>query len=84
MSAGMTQFTSFCAIIELWPSREALAADVNAGPNGANRVSKWFQRDFIPADWWVAVLGTQRAIEAGVTAEILTALAAREPAEVRA
>jgi hypothetical protein len=82
----MSDATSFRAIIELWPSKEAMASDVGAGPWA---VSKWWQRNSIPAEWWSAVLGAEPAREAGVTAEMLTALAARdtasigEPAEVR-
>lgn len=65
---------SFRAIIELWPSQAALAAEVSAGPS---TVSKWWQRDSIPADWWSAVLETEVAGGAGLSAEIFTRLAAR-------
>lgn len=77
---GMADLTSFRTIIELWPSREALAADLTGV--GASTVSKWWQRDNIPADWWSKLLLTEKAKTSGVTAETLTALAARE--EVRA
>jgi hypothetical protein len=77
----MTDLTSFRSIIALWPSREAMAADVGAP---VTAVTKWGQRNSIPADWWAAVLATSRALEAGLSAEILTALAAREVAEARA
>lgn len=78
---GMSQITSFRSIIELWPSREAMASDVGAT---VPRVTKWGQRNNIPAEWWSAVLGTDRATAAGLSAEKLTMLAAREPIEVRA
>lgn len=71
----MSEHASFRSIIELWPSREAMASDVGAT---AVVVSKWWQRHNIPAEWWSAVLGTSIAAEAGVTAEILTGLAARK------
>jgi hypothetical protein len=58
-----------------------MAADIGAG---ASAVSKWWQRDGIPAEWWAAILATGIAGEKLVTAEVLTALAAREIAEVRA
>lgn len=74
---GMTEPTSFRSIIELWASREGMAADVGA-KNWA--VIKWFKRDNIPAEWWSAVLATERARDGGVTAELLARLAAREPA----
>jgi len=77
----MTQITSFRSIIELWPSREAMASDVGTT---VPRVTKWGQRNNIPAEWWSSVLATDKAASAGLSAEKLTALAAREPAEVRA
>ena len=76
----MADLTSFRSIIELWASREAMAADIGAG---ASAVSKWWQRDSVPAEWWSAVLATDKAKTTGVSAEMLTALAAREPAEAR-
>lgn len=70
----MSEPTSFRSIIELWPSREAMALDVGAKDRA---VSKWWQRDNIPAEWWSAVLATSIARHAGITAEMMTALAAR-------
>lgn len=58
-----------------------MAADVGAH---VTAVTKWGQRDNIPAEWWSAVLATEKATANCVTADVLTALAAREPAEVRA
>lgn len=77
----MSDLTSFRSIIDLWSSREDMAAETGAG---ASAVSKWWQRDSVPAEWWSAILATERAAGNGVTAELLTALAAREPIEVRA
>lgn len=74
----MEKFASFREVIELWSTREDLAADVGAG---AWAVSKWWQRNFIPADWWASVLSTEKAKNSGITAEVLTALAARENAD---
>jgi hypothetical protein len=47
-------------------------------------IIEWWQRDSIPAEWWASLLVTPRALEAGLTADVLTALAARESAEARA
>lgn len=69
--SGMNSFRS---IIELWPTREEMAVDIGAKPSA---VSKWWQRDSIPAEWWSAVLASPLSGEAGLTAEILTSLAAR-------
>lgn len=81
MAFPMTEFASFQSVIELWPSREAMASDIGAG---ASAVSKWWQRDSVPAEWWSAVLATEVAAGAGLNAEVLTTLAAREPIEARA
>lgn len=77
---AMTDLATFKEVIELWPSREAMASDIGAA---SWAVSKWWQRDSLPAEWWSRVLGTDRAAKAGLTAEHLTFLAAREPAEAR-
>ncbi|HXJ02900.1 MAG TPA: hypothetical protein VNH44_16895 [Micropepsaceae bacterium] len=77
----MTDLTSFRSIIALWPSREAMAADVGAP---VTAVTKWGQRNNIPSDWWLAVLATERVAAAGVTAELLTTLAARQPISAEA
>lgn len=80
---GMTDLASFRAIIELWGnSREAMAAELPG--TTATQISKWWQRDSIPPEYWSEVLATGKAKEAGVTADLLTTLAAREPAEARA
>jgi hypothetical protein len=75
------KFASFRDVIDLWPSREAMAADLAVGSSSV--VSKWWQRDSIPAEWWAAVLATEKARESGLTAEVLTVLASRESPERR-
>lgn len=77
----MTDLASFRSIIELWPSREAMAVDLGVG---AAAVSKWWQRDSIPAEYWSGLLATDRARDAAVSADLLTSLAAREVLEARA
>lgn len=74
---GMANLNSFRTIIELWPSREGMAADLPG--TTATQVSKWWQRDSVPAEWWSAILATEVAGAAGLNAEALTALAARQP-----
>lgn len=73
---------SFRAIIDLWPSPDDMAADLEAGRWA---VPKWRTRNSIPAEWWQRLLSTDRAKTAGVTADLLTEMAAREGAveEVR-
>lgn len=58
-----------------------MASEIGA-PIAAAR--KWWQRDRIPAEWWAAILLSPRVKDSGVTADVMTALAAREPAEERA
>ena len=76
-----SDLTSFRSVIELWASREAMAADVGA-KNWA--VIKWFKRDNIPSEWWLLVLSTERARAAGATSDLFARFAARELIEVRA
>lgn len=78
---SMSDLTSFRSIIDLWDSREEMATDVGAG---SWAVRKWLKRDNIPSEWWSAVLATEKARAAGVTADLLTRLAAREAVEARA
>lgn len=77
---------SFRAIIELWGtsdgSRIAMASDLPG--TTSTQVSKWWQRDNIPAEYWAGVLATERARSAGVTADLMAGLAAREVEEARA
>lgn len=57
-----------------------MGAEIEA--NGS-AVSKWWQRDNIPAEWWRAVLGSPVAKAAGLKAETMAALAARESEQAR-
>ena len=84
---GMTQIASFRAVIELWGPKDAHGARLAMGSEigaSAALVTKWWQRDRIPPEWWSAILSTEKAATEGVTADLLTALAAREPVEARA
>jgi len=83
----MSEITSFRDVIELWGGRDAHGARIAMGAEvgaTAGTVTKWWQRNWIPPEYWSAILATDNASAAGVTADLLTALAAREPAEVRA
>lgn len=74
----MSEIASFRSVIELWGSREALAAALGAD---SRTVSKWWQRDRIPDDWWAAIVALPLAVANGVDAEILMMLAARKGAD---
>lgn len=78
---GMSDLTTFRSVIELWPSRDAMASDIGAG---ASAVSKWWQRDNIPVEWWSPILATERAVHAGISALMMTTWAARPAIEPRA
>jgi uncharacterized protein YjcR len=71
----MSDLASFRAIVELWDKREALASALGVSPS---QVSKWWQRDNIPAEYWASLLGTELARAAGISADRLAALAARK------
>ncbi len=70
----MSAPSSFKSIIELWATREAMAAALR---EDSRLVSKWWQRDKIPAERWAQVLALSTVVKAGVTAEHLIRLAAR-------
>ena len=65
---------SFRSIIDLWPTADAMAAEIGAG---AAAVRKWSQRGRIPVEWWSAVLAAPRVKKARITAELMATLAAR-------
>lgn len=72
--------TSFRSIIDLWDSREAMASDVGT-TNWS--VIKWWKRDTIPSEWWTRVLAADRAKAAGLSADLLARLAAKQVEEAR-
>lgn len=87
MSEVMTDLTSFRSIVEIWGPRDAHGARLAMASEigvTAGVVTKWWQRDSVPPEYWSAILATDKAREAGVTAELLTRLAARDIAEARA
>lgn len=71
----MSDPVSFRAVIELWESQAAMASDIGAK---ASAVSKWWQRDNIPSEWWSSILLSKVGTDADLTAGALTALAARK------
>ena len=87
--AAMSEISSFRDVVELWGpkdasgSRIAMASDIG-GAATAGMVAKWWQRNWIPPEWWSSILATEKAGAAGITADLLTGLAAREPVEARA
>lgn len=83
----MMEITSFRDVIELWGPKDAHGARLAMGSEigvSAGTVTKWWQRRWIPPEYWASVLATDKARDAGVTADLLTALASRETAEARA
>jgi hypothetical protein len=67
---------SFRDIIDRWPSRSALGEEAGAS---ASLVSKWWQRDSIPSEYWIGIVGAaERRGISGVNTESLARLAARK------
>lgn len=66
---------SFASITRLWPKRADLARDLGTYDG---LVQQWMLKDFIPCEWWQALVGAaaRRGIE-GVTLEVLAELAQR-------
>lgn len=69
---------SFTDVLALWPSLSALAGDIGV-PYGVAK--QWRMRNSIPPEHWQALIAAakERRI-AGVTADALTAIAARRKA----
>ena len=81
------KFASFRDVIDLWPSREAMAHEVYKVRRNKRRrhppVRSWYGRDAIPS-WWLepVVIAAERAGFEGVTLANLTALyKSRHPKE---
>jgi hypothetical protein len=81
MESPVSAIDSFRSVIALWPSVDAFAFDVGVRPPAAR---KWFQRDRIPSEWWGAVLSTQKARSAELSAQTFVEIAARNAAEASA
>jgi hypothetical protein len=58
-----------------------MASEVGAR---APAISKWWQRDNIPSEWWTRVLATEKCRSAGISADDLAKLAAKQVDEARA
>ena len=77
----MTDLTSFRSLIELWGPKDAhgarlaLASEIGVS---AGMVTKWWQRDWVPPEYWSSILETTKAQAAGASADLLTRFAARE------
>lgn len=79
--------STFADVIDLW-GRPGLLAEAIEAVTGhvveANTISKWRQRDFIPPEWWVAIVQAAGALGKDLTATDLARIAARPaPAESR-
>jgi uncharacterized protein YjcR len=66
---------SFREIIGLWDSPETLATELGAK---VETVRKWRQRNNIPAEWWASIIEAAKARGQSLTADQMTALAARD------
>ncbi len=66
---------SFRAVIALWPSHAAFAADIGRRPG---TVRMWSVRDMIPSECWAEVIGASKVRGiAGVTPDLFVDLASR-------
>jgi DNA-binding transcriptional regulator YiaG len=76
----MMQITSIRTLIELWPTRKELAADLGVT---TDRVHKWAQGNTIPAKFHLSVIRSANRRNLPVTADLLARLhddAARDEA----
>lgn len=72
----MQQTPSIRAIIDQWPSRLELAADLSASGDVVTlaQVNKWAQRQTIPARFWARIIRAAAARSISVTADQLVDL----------
>lgn len=72
---------TFAEVIDLWPTAEDLARDINVK---GGTVRAWKRRGIIPAEYWAAVVraGAKRGIH-GIGTDLLAGLASgqRKPAK---
>lgn len=68
--------TNFRAVVALWDSFDEMASEIG---HTREAVRKWSERDAIPSDWWLAILRSNKAISAGLSADLFTEFAARGP-----
>lgn len=81
--AQITLITSFRDIVELWGPKDAHRSRINMGADigvSAMLVTKWWQRDWVPPEYWTAILATEKAKEAGLSADLLAEIASRRAA----
>jgi len=64
---------TFKQIIDLWPSLNALALDLDITPN---RVAVWKHRDSIPCEFWLDLVNTKVAKDAKLPLHTLAELSA--------
>lgn len=84
MTEVMSDLTSFRSIIELWGPKDAHGARLDLANEigvSAGMVTKWWQRDSIPAEYWSSLLATDKVRAAGATPDLFVRLAAGEVAE---
>lgn len=63
---------AFRNVISLWPSRTALARDVQ---EDVSTIRKWYRRNRIPVEHWAKLLEAARVRELPITADYLTRIA---------
>lgn len=71
----MTRITDAKAIIDLWPTRAAMAAALTVAGDVVTkeRVDKWAQRGVIPSRYWARVIVAALAGGVALTADDLVA-----------
>ena len=71
----MSRPDTFSAVVETWPGgRKGLSADLRLS---IGTIRKWSERDWIPPEYWHDIVQHACRVGVEVTAEVLTAMAAR-------
>lgn len=67
--------SSFRDVIDEWGGPQRMAGDICAS---VWAVRKWYQRDSIPSEWWIAIEAASERLDRPVTVKDLAEISARK------
>lgn len=68
--------SNFREVVALWGSFDEMASEIG---HTREAVRKWSERNTIPSEWWLPILRSNKALSAGLSADLFTEFAARSP-----
>lgn len=70
-----TMMSSFRDMIDEWGGPQRMAADIGAS---VWAVRKWYQRDSIPSEWWIAIEAASARHDQPIAVKYLAEISARK------